>query len=447
MATPTIQVAGVSKRYLLGEHHGRHGSLRDTLSSSIRSLLGREKLALQEIWSLRDVSLEVEAGQALGIIGRNGAGKSTLLKLIAHITEPTAGAVRTRGRVGSLLEVGTGFHPELTGRENVYLNGAILGMRRRQVAARFDEIADFAGPQVRRFLETPVKRYSSGMYLRLAFAVAAHLEADIMAIDEVLAVGDVEFQRKCLGKMSNLESEGRTVVFVSHDLNAVTKLCSTAVWLDEGRVQAYGPSRAIVDAYIAAGVEPLAERVFPDRPDEPVSPRRATVLNARGDPAATLDREQPFELELRFVVRERVADLDFAVFIENLRGVRVLDEAWSETAVLERGEPGEFVARIAVPPVLTAGDYAVGFWLGSAYDTLFYEEEVVRLRLEGDVKGRPNRIVQLGLSWDVRRLDEPDGLGDGPPRGSSDGRSVAGGFAGVPEEPDVGDRADAPRDG
>ena len=406
MAAPAIELENVSKRYLLGEHHGAHGPLRDTFGGSLRRVLGRDPARVSEIWSLRDVSLEVETGQALGVIGRNGAGKSTLLKLVTHITEPTAGVVRTRGRVGSLLEVGTGFHPELTGRENVYLNGAILGMRRAEVERRFDEIAEFAGPQVRRFLETPVKRYSSGMYLRLAFAVAAHLDADIMAVDEVLAVGDAEFQRKCLGKMSSFEREGRTIVFVSHDLSAVTKLCPTAVWLDGGRIRGYGETSEVVGAYIAAGVTPTAERVFPDRPGEPVVIRSASLRGASGDLAASLDREEPFTIELRFLVRERVADLDFTVFVENLRGVRVLDEAWSETGGAVRGVPGEYVARISVPPVLTVGDYVVGFWIGSAYDTLIYEEDVLRLRLEGDVKGRPNRTLQLGLSWEVERAGE-----------------------------------------
>jgi len=318
--------------------------------------------------------------------------------------------LRTRGRVGSLLEVGTGFHPELTGRENVFLNGAILGMRRSEVARRFDEIAEFAGPQVRRFLQTPVKRYSSGMYLRLAFAVAAHLDADIMAVDEVLAVGDAEFQRKCLGKMTSFEREGRTIVFVSHDLSAVAKLCPTAVWLDGGRVRAYGPSPEVMNAYSAAGITPTAERTFPDSPEEPVAARSAAVRDAGGNHKASLDRDQPFTLELRFVVRERVADLDFAVFVENLRGVRVLDEAWSENAGSERGTPGEYVARITVPPVLSVGDYLVGFWVGSAYDTLIYEEDVLRLRLAGDAKGRPNRIAQLGLAWTVERTSGPAGL-------------------------------------
>jgi ABC-type polysaccharide/polyol phosphate transport system ATPase subunit len=221
-----IEVEHVSKRYLLGEHHGTHGTLRDAIGASARRLLRRDGAsARREIWSLRDINLEVPEGETLGVIGRNGAGKSTLLKVLTRITEPTAGVARTRGRVGALLEVGTGFHPELTGRENIYLNGAILGMSRRVVDRQFEEIVDFAG--IPAFLDTPVKRYSSGMYLRLAFAVAAHLDADVLAIDEVLAVGDAEFQRKCLAKMGSLHEGGRTVVFVSHNLDAVSSLCTT----------------------------------------------------------------------------------------------------------------------------------------------------------------------------------------------------------------------------
>ncbi|MDQ3029261.1 MAG: ABC transporter ATP-binding protein, partial [Actinomycetota bacterium] len=252
-----VELAGVSKRYLLGEHHGTSGSLRDALSARARRLLGREAaVPAEELWSLRDVTLAVEEGDTLGLIGRNGAGKSTLLRIVTRITEPTAGVSRTRGRVGSLLEVGTGFHPELTGRENVYLNGAILGMNRRETTRQFDDIAEFAG--VQRFLDTPVKRYSSGMYLRLAFAVAAHLDAEIMVVDEVLAVGDAEFQRKCLGKMSSLEREGRTVLFVSHNLDAIMRLCRTTAWLEQGELKAYGPTPQVATAYLTATSNPSA---------------------------------------------------------------------------------------------------------------------------------------------------------------------------------------------
>jgi ABC-type polysaccharide/polyol phosphate transport system ATPase subunit len=349
------------------------------------------------------VTLAVAEGETLGFVGRNGAGKTTVLKIITRITEPTAGVSRTRGRVGSLLEVGTGFHPELTGRENVYLNGAILGMGRREIDRRFDEIAAFAG--VERFLDTPVKRYSSGMYLRLAFSVAAHLDVEIMVVDEVLAVGDAAFQRKCLGRMGSLHREGRTVLFVSHNVDAIMRLCRTTVWLDRGVVRAYGPTADVVSAYLAAGTTPTARRVYPPRPDQPVELREVRLLDAAGQEASLLPRGEPFTVEIRFSVAERVPALDMTVFVQNLRGTRVLDEAWSDACPERSGEPGTYVARVSVPPLLAAGDYLVGLWAGSAYETVLYDEEVLHFSLEGSNDGRAERILKLGLPWTVQRTD------------------------------------------
>ncbi|NJM38158.1 MAG: ATP-binding cassette domain-containing protein [Akkermansiaceae bacterium] len=260
MSDPVISVENLSKSYLIG-HQGpreRYTSLRDTLANGAKSVLrktrdlasGRQSLqgdSIEEFWALKDVSFEVKQGEVLGIIGRNGAGKSTLLKVLSRITEPTSGRVTLTGRVASLLEVGTGFHPELTGRENLFLNGAILGMTRREISSKFDEIVDFAG--VEKFLDTPVKRYSSGMYVRLAFAVAAHLEPEILVVDEVLAVGDAEFQKKCIGKMQEVAKGGRTVLFVSHDLNAITRLCSAGVLLNEGRVISVDKIKNVIASY------------------------------------------------------------------------------------------------------------------------------------------------------------------------------------------------------
>jgi ABC-type polysaccharide/polyol phosphate transport system ATPase subunit len=410
MARNAIEVEHLSKRYFLGEHHGGRGTLKDAVAGSVRRLLRREsRRALEELWSLQDVSLVAREGEAIGLVGRNGAGKSTLLRIISRITEPTSGTVRTRGRVGALLEVGTGFHPELTGRENVYLNGAILGIRRREIDKRFDEIVDFAG--VERFLDTPVKRYSSGMYLRLAFAVAAHLDADIMVVDEVLAVGDAEFQRKCLGKMSALGRDGKTVIFVSHNLGAITTLCRAAVWLDQGIVKAQGAAAEIVEAYVASGLSLADSKIFPDDRESAVSLRMAKVHDDSGQAHAVLRRDRPFVIEVRFSVRKPVPDLDLSVFVDDLRGVRVLDEAWSERDRAGRGSPGEYVARVTVPAILTAGDYTVGFWLGSPYETLVYEDVALGFRLEGDAMGRPNRVVQLSLPLEVRAVEQA-GAGD-----------------------------------
>jgi ABC-type polysaccharide/polyol phosphate transport system ATPase subunit len=404
MTGNAIEVEHLSKRYRLGESMpGR--TLREAVAGSVRGR--RRQQPRQELWSLRDVSFQVPEGQSLGVVGRNGAGKSTLLKILAMITQPTAGRSRTRGRLAPLLEVGTGFHPELTGRENVYLNGAILGMSRHDTARRFDEIVAFAG--VERFVDTPVKRYSSGMYLRLAFSVAAHLEPDILVVDEVLAVGDAEFQAKCLGRMATVEREGRTVVFVSHNLEAIVQLCPRAIWLDQGATRAIGPAGEVVDTYLGALGREVDELVE-DR-GGPVALRSVQVLDARDRPVEVMRRDQPFAVEVRFAVRTAVPGLDVAVHLYNVRGMEVLSEAWGD-AMLERpNDPGQYVARLVIPPVLNVGEYTVGVWIGTRHDTFIQETALRRFGLEGDVKGRPRRVMRLDLPWDVRRVER----GEQPP--------------------------------
>src|SRR5437763_16103246 len=269
---PAIRVSNLSKLYHLGVRSpGGYRTLRESLMAAVTApFRRREDAARNDLWALKDVSFEVNRGEVVGIIGRNGAGKSTLLKILSRITEPTEGEVEIAGRVGSLLEVGTGFHPELTGRENVYLNGAILGMKRSEIDRRFDEIVAFS--EIERFLETPVKHYSSGMYTRLAFAVAAHLNPEILIVDEVLAVGDAAFQKKCLGKMGDVAGQGRTVLFVSHNMQAVRQLCSRAMWLHAGSVAADGPAAEVTEKYLqaspraesAADIEGVIRRLPPD---------------------------------------------------------------------------------------------------------------------------------------------------------------------------------------
>ena len=254
----SIRVEQLGKKYRIRHQHEgrRYKALRDVLAAAPKRLWGRlsgnssADPSMEDFWALREVSFEIPQGEAVGIIGRNGAGKSTLLKLLSRITEPTTGRMEVEGRLSSLLEVGTGFHPELTGRENIYLNGAILGMSRNEIKSQFDEIVAFA--EVERFLDTPVKRYSSGMYMRLAFAVAAHLQPEILVVDEVLAVGDASFQKKCLGRMSQVAGEGRTVLFVSHNMGAISTLCRSAVWLDKGRLMEKGPTREVLEHYLAS---------------------------------------------------------------------------------------------------------------------------------------------------------------------------------------------------
>ncbi len=269
MSDTVIQVENLGKKYIIGhQQQERYTALRDVIANGAKSLgqrllkpWGKQSAnpAYEEFWALKDVSFEVKQGDRIGIIGRNGAGKSTLLKILSRITEPTTGKIRIKGRVASLLEVGTGFHPELTGRENIFLNGAILGMSKAEIKSKFDEIVDFAG--IERFLDTPVKRYSSGMYVRLAFAVAAHLEPEILIVDEVLAVGDAQFQKKCLGKMEEVGREGRTVVFVSHKLGSVTTLTQHCLYLEEGKILACDETAKVIEFYTNRNLQVQLESI------------------------------------------------------------------------------------------------------------------------------------------------------------------------------------------
>jgi lipopolysaccharide transport system ATP-binding protein len=295
----------LSKSYRIGELHSAYGTLRDSLASAARRLARGERGShYEEIWALRDVSFDVPEGQVLGIIGKNGAGKSTLLKILTRITTPTSGYVEIKGRVGSLLEVGTGFHPELTGRENVFLNGSVLGMKRQEIQRKYDEIVEFSG--VEQFIDTPVKRYSSGMSVRLAFAVAAHLEPEILLIDEVLAVGDAEFQRKCLGRMEDLSESGRTIVFVSHQMQAVAQLCDRAILIEKGSVVLDGPSSDVVAWYLQEAGGSSSERVWPDPAtapqDEFVRLRSIRVVDERGETVDALDVRRPVGIEIAFTI-------------------------------------------------------------------------------------------------------------------------------------------------
>ncbi|MBA3937334.1 MAG: ABC transporter ATP-binding protein [Planctomycetes bacterium] len=313
MNDAAITVNGLGKRYRLAAP-ARYGSLRDSLAALARGAW-RRPTAGEDFWALREVSFSIAPGEVVGVIGRNGSGKSTLLKLLARITQPTTGEARIRGRVGSLLEVGSGFHPELSGRENVYLGGAVLGMRRAEITRRFAEIVAFA--EVERFIDTPVKHYSSGMYMRLAFAVAAHLDTEILLIDEALAVGDAEFQKRCLGRMGELGRAGRTVLFVSHQLGAVRSLCTRALLLEAGALRQDGPVEAVTAAYLGGGdAAGVAEQIARAPADDPVFRWLALAVEQAGQPTTAVFADQPVRIVLDYEVRERIHGL--RVFIDLL---------------------------------------------------------------------------------------------------------------------------------
>ncbi|MBS0662237.1 MAG: ABC transporter ATP-binding protein [Verrucomicrobia bacterium] len=363
MAGPVITVANLGKRYQLS-HAVRHDTLRDTVMHRVRDWLGRRSGAatVEDFWALRDVSFTVEQGDVVGIIGRNGAGKSTLLKILSRITEPTTGRISIRGRVASLLEVGTGFHPELSGRENIFLNGAILGMTRAEIRRKFDEIVAFA--EVERFLDTPVKHYSSGMYVRLAFSVAAHLEPEILIVDEVLAVGDAVFQKKCLGKMESVaRGEGRTVLFVSHNLSAMRELCRTGVLLSSGQVAAFGPIGEVVSRYTGLmGRRSQYVRPAPAPGSRPVATwfERVAVTDAAGITLESQPAGESAWLELELVTREALKDVQVAARVSTQEGVAVLTT--TNTDVSRQGgrlEAGRHVLRAPLPAWLAPGFYSV----------------------------------------------------------------------------------------
>ncbi len=380
-----IRIQGLGKRYRLGEQGPLAGWLR----------AGRAGAVAEEIWALRDVTFDVARGEAIGIVGRNGAGKSTLLKILARITEPSTGSAVLEGRVGSLLEVGTGFHPELTGRENVYLNGAILGLRRREIAARFDEIVEFSG--VSRFLDPPVKRYSSGMRVRLAFAVAAHLDPEILIVDEVLAVGAAEFQSRCLGKMSDVAGHGRTVLFVSHNLAALRALCTRAIWLESGRVTAAGEVASVVDAYLAASHQrasvPVAERS--DRGGS--GDLRITRIEIRTPSCARQRTGAPLRIVIGYCAANEapLKSVRLALLFCDSLGTRVFvtDTRLVNADFAKLPPEGELVCEIPDLP-LAAGRYPLSVWAAVGDEVADHVENAVALEVEnGDVFGTGRATV------------------------------------------------------
>ncbi len=426
-----IRVDHLSKRYRIGSAQTkfRYGLLRDVLidvASSpvrlVRSISGKASRGSQGsayIWALNDVSFELEEGRVLGIVGRNGAGKSTLLKVLSRVTEPTRGEVTVRGRVGSLLEVGTGFHPELTGRENIYLNGAVLGMRRSEIDRKFDEIVAFS--EVEQFVDTPVKRYSSGMYLRLAFAVAAHLEPEILVVDEVLAVGDAEFQKKCLGKMGDVAQQGRTVLFVSHNMSAILRLTEETIVLKHGRMIKRAPTQEAVDYYLASGQAETGERIWEaDEIPPSAAPFRPISLRLRdrqGRIVDTIRSTEPATMELEYLLTAPLTGLRVGVYLSTMRGEYVLttfdvDDARRYEAFGAR-KPGRYCSRCTLPAdLLNEGRYAVGV-NASSFGVRRYFMDENALSFSVDISGAPGTqwpelrhgLVRPRLDWQIEKVE------------------------------------------
>ena len=367
-----IKVEELSKAYQLGEIGT--GTISRDLERWVAKLRGKEDPFLKigeandrslkgtsdVVWSLRDINFEIEKGDAVGIIGRNGAGKSTLLKILSKVTSPTSGKISGKGRIASLLEVGTGFHPELTGRENIYLNGAILGMRKKEITRKLDQIIDFSG--VERYVDTPVKRYSSGMYVRLAFAVAAHLESEILIVDEVLAVGDAEFQKKCLGKMNDVsKGEGRTVLFVSHQLGMIQSLCTSCIYLANGKLVTQGDTKPVIKAYMDNDVKVQAsdmnDVVLPDN----TLPAQINKISLKSEDGIAKNEFDVFEkkyLEIDLTIREN--DLSFSLFYYLKKDDEIIicsHENDRNSGVFDKRMPGNYKYQISIPRFLKAGIY------------------------------------------------------------------------------------------
>jgi lipopolysaccharide transport system ATP-binding protein len=419
-----VRVEDLSKQYSIGARATNYDTLRDSIVQTMRAPLNRlrgrnGRRDSETIWALKSVNFKIEPGEVVGIIGRNGAGKSTLLKLLSRITEPTRGRIELYGRVGSLLEVGTGFHPELAGRENIYLNGAILGMRRTEIARKFDEIVAFA--EVEKFIDTPVKHFSSGMYMRLAFAVAAHLEPEILLVDEVLAVGDGRFQRKCLDKMKDVGRQGRTVLFVSHNMPAITRLCPRTILLDEGGVVCDGKSSDVVSAYLRSGLGTTAIRTWPDLNKAPGNEivRLCAVRVCTEDHvvADAFDIRKPIGIEMEYEVLQPGHVLVPNYHFYNQDGVCAFVASETSAEWAGRARPvGRYISTAWVPGnFLSEGTLIVGAAISTMNPVFvhFYERDAVAFQVidsmdgdsaRGEYAGAVPGVVRPKLQWGSRMI-------------------------------------------
>jgi lipopolysaccharide transport system ATP-binding protein len=417
-----IEALELSKRYRIGQMQAAYGTLRDSVYRTAARMTGREaERDREEIWALRDVSFTVREGEVLGVIGANGAGKSTLLKVLTRITAPTTGRAIIRGRVGSLLEVGTGFNPELTGRENVFLNGSILGMKRKEIQLKINDIVEFSG--IEKFIDTPVKRYSSGMYVRLAFSVAAHLEPEILLVDEVLAVGDAEFQQRCLGRMEDFSGTGRTVLFVSHNMQTINQLCNRAIWLDGGTIAEEGDPSEVVTHYLHTAHSSNAHMTWPDDETAPGDDLTrllsARAINEEGDTIETTDVRDTVGVEIQYRVLRQGTPLFAKIRVRDRR----TDVAFNAMDIgphsESSSEPGVYTATAWIPGNLlnegiTRVDVAVCSMRAPKLHQRAAQYEAVSFTVfdpgDGDTArgrftGQLSGVVRPLLEWSVERVD------------------------------------------
>ena len=421
--TPIVRVENLSKQYHLGGHAAAYATLRESLTNAVRApfaSLRRRMKTDETLWALQDVSFSVMPGEVLGIIGQNGAGKSTLLKILSRITEPTTGRAQLYGRAGSLLEVGTGFHPELSGRENIYLNGAILGMRKPEIKRKFDEIVAFA--ELEKFLDTPVKRYSSGMYMRLAFSVAAHLDPEILVVDEVLAVGDAAFQKKCLGRMRDISSEGRTVLFVSHNMAAVRSLCGRGILLAKGQKVFEGPAGECVDRYLSEVTQNATNEVDLSnfRRDKGVD----TVLKisklrlCSRDGRPLVRAGDPLELEMAFSVSDLLEDVVLGVRVLSADNVGIMEcRSSHDYGAIERLVPGNYSIKCRIDQnMLSPGLYLLNVGARCASKPLDHVTQAMTFEVYSDETmaslwlNGVNACVRVPSNW-----TQPKVIGDPAP--------------------------------
>ena len=428
---PVIKVENLSKKYIISHQRQSYLTLREEITNWFKFLPKKivnhftnrhTSQENEEFWALNDVSFEVEQRERLGIIGRNGAGKSTLLKILSRITEPTQGKVQIKNRVASLLEVGTGFHPELTGRENIYLNGAILGMSKREIKKKFDEIVAFS--EIEKFLDTPVKRYSSGMYVRLAFAVAAHLEPEILLIDEVLAVGDIQFQKKCLGKMEDVsQKEGRTVIFVSHNMAMINSLCNKAILLNKGEIETIGNTTEVIETYYSQinriNGESGSDNTKQKTGDDVAHLISAKMTNTKGEVITNTTIDQDVIIEMEYEVTQNNAYLipSFDIYTSNGICAFVTSDCVIDPEAKAKNIEGRYIARCIIPGnILNSGTYYIGIVLSSispAHIIHFKKRDLFQLTITDPIEGTITRggycgvmpgVVRPVLKWECERI-------------------------------------------